>query len=163
MKAENRRSPLWLMMVSLALLLACDATVGPMRATSFPADLTYMSPERLKTAMWVLAAEIQELEKLLEHQDQGDEPIDRKAARGILARMKVAAKTLEEAGRSTQHPVINDNLDVFIGRLDRADRALDREPPDFFPASTIAGSCYLCHGQTKATATNDRRPVPHRG
>ena len=146
-------------MLSLPVLVACEAWTGRMRATSFPPDLTYVPKERLQMAMWVLAAEIQELERVLSLRAEVETESQRVTVMAILERMRVAAETLEEPGRSTQHPVLNENLDVFISRLDRARRALDREPPDFFPSSTIAGSCYLCHGQTKAMAVEQRMPV----
>ena len=138
------------MILLVGTLHGCGAMVGPVRATPFPPDLTYMPKHRIETAMWVLASEIQELEQVLMLRAEGQSDSQREAASLAIHRMKVAARTLEEPGRSTQHPALNRNLSVFIGRLDRAKRALDREPPDFFPASTIVGSCYLCHGQVQA-------------
>jgi len=148
-----------LLMLSLPVLVSCETSFGGVRATSFPPDLTYIPKERVQTAMWVLAAEIQELERVLSIRKQVETESQRVTVMAILERMRVAAQTLEEPGRSTQHPVLNENLDVFLNRLDRAKRSLDREPPDFFPSSTIAGSCYLCHGQTKAMAGEKRKPV----
>jgi hypothetical protein len=148
-----------LLMLSLPVLVSCETSIGRMRATSFPPDLTYITKERLQMAMWVLAAEIQELERVLSVRAEVETESQRVTVMAILERMRVAAQTLEEPGRSTQHPVLNENLDVFINRLDRARRALDRDPPDFFPSSTVAGSCYLCHGQTKAMAVEQRKPL----
>ena len=148
-----------LFMLSLPFLVSCETSIGGMRATSFPPDLTFIPKERLQMAMWVLAAEIQELERVLTIREEVQTESQRVTVVAILERMRTAAQTLEEPGRSTQHPVLNENLDVFINRLDRARRSLDHEPPNFFPASTIAGSCYLCHGQTKATAGEKREPL----
>ena len=148
-----------LLTLSLPVLVSCETSIGGVRATSFPPDLTYIPKERLQMAMWVLAAEIQELERVLSIRKEVATESQRVTVVAILERMRVAAATLEEPGRSSQHPVLNQNLDVFINRLERAKRSLDREPPDFFPASTIAGSCYLCHGQTKATAGEERKPL----
>jgi hypothetical protein len=153
------RATALLLVLSLPVLVSCETSIGGVRATSFPPDLTYIPEERLQMAMWVLAAEIQELERILSLREQVETESQRVTVMAILERMRVAARTLEEPGRSTQHPVLNENLDVFINRLDRAKRALDRQPPDFFPSSTIAGSCYLCHGQTKAMAIEKRKPV----
>lgn len=146
--------PLFILCIGLITLalFACDATIGPVRATSFPPDLDYIPPERIEATMWVLAAEIRELERLL-----GDEPSDvnrtnRFATLAALERMRVAARSLDEPGRSSQHPVLDRNIDVFLERLERAIQHVQRDPPDFFLASTIAGSCYLCHGRTNAVA-----------
>jgi hypothetical protein len=145
----------WRLIVALPLLLlplACESPIGPVRATTFPPDLGYLPPAQIRTAMWVLAAEIKELERVLRVQEEGSRVDRRLETRAILERMRIAAHTLDQPGRSSQHPVLNENLKLFMDRLERAKRAVDREPPDYYVASTIAGSCYLCHGQTKATA-----------
>ncbi len=145
---------LLVMMLLVGVLQGCGAMFGPVRATPFPPDLTYIPKHRIQTAMWVLAAEIQELERVLMLRLEGERDSHREAAISAIQRMKVAARTLDEPGRSSQHPALNRNLNAFIGRLDRAKRALDRDPPDFFPASTIVGSCYLCHGQVQTAASD---------
>jgi hypothetical protein len=136
----------------LLLCLACSWPFGPMRTTTFPPDLSYIPAERIKTAMWVLAAEIGHLEKLLGTPVGGSSAFKKAEVRNSLERMRVAAKTLDQPGRSNQHPILNQNLDRFLVRLERAKRAVDRDPPNFFQASTVAGSCYLCHGQSHGTA-----------
>lgn len=151
---------------ALALLVAltvigCETPSGRMNATAFPPDLSYIPPAQIRTAMWVLAAEIQELERLLSDPEEleGQRGLDRSfEVRATLERMRVAAQSLDRPGRSNQHPVLNENLELFLRRLERAERAVDRDPPDYYPASTIAGSCYLCHGQTKSVASLSRKP-----
>lgn len=145
---------LLLFLLSTAFVLSCETAFGPMRASNLPPDFTYIPKQRLQTSMWVLASEIKMLEDLLRARSDSRTDAQRTSIAATLARMRVAAEALDEPGRSSQHPVLNENLDVFINRVDRAQRALDREPPDFYPASTIAGSCYLCHGSTKAAATS---------
>lgn len=134
------------------LLLACQSGIGPIRATSFPPDLSYIPPERIKASMWVLAAEIQHLEGLLDQPRGPSRPTLRLEVRDSLERMRVAAMRLDQSGRTSQHPVLDDHIGPFIDRLERAKRSVDRDPPNYFPASTIAGSCFLCHGQTQAAA-----------
>jgi hypothetical protein len=137
-----------------AFSIGCETNIGPVRASGLPPDLTYIPKARVKTAMWVLAAEIGELERILgaRSADGSAAAPDRYAARASLERMRVAVSTLQEPGRSTQHPALNQNLGRLIARIERAKRALDRDPPDFFPASSIAGSCALCHGPQKQVA-----------
>jgi len=97
--------------------------------------------------MWVLAAEIQELERILETPELLNRPVTQSDVRARLARMRVAAESIDVPGKTTQHPVLNRNLDRFLGRIRQAERAVDRDPPNYFPASTIAGTCFICHGQ----------------
>ena len=146
--------------VILSGTLACDTPLGPMRATTFPPDLSYMPPENIRTAMWVLAGEIEHLEQLLSAPYSEDQVPDRAKVVGTLERMHVAAGTLDRPGRNSQHPVLNENLDRFMHRLERAKRSADRDPPNYFPASSIAGSCYLCHGPSQGRADWHQAPFP---
>ena len=155
-------------LVSLTLTLflfmtavACQVRtpIGPVRATSMAPDLKYLPPEEIRTSMWVLAAETQHLETLLADPTAYEGPALRTLVRGALERMRIAATTLDQPGRTTQHPVINQNLENFVGRLERARRAVDRDPPSYFLASSIAGSCFVCHGEGVASAVG---PTPFR-
>jgi cytochrome c553 len=147
----------------LASTLGCQNASMPFRASPFPPDLKYLPPAQIQTSMWVLAAEVQHLEALLEDAAEAEDPAHRAEVRNTLERMRVAARALDMPGRTTQHPVLNENLGLFIERIDRAKLALDRDPPSYFQASTIAGSCFLCHGQTRGTAALSTIPRTARG
>lgn len=134
-------------LVLLGLALGCESTRERVRATTMPPDLRYMPPEQIRTAMWVLAAEIQELERILETPELMARAGTQSNVRARLARMRVAAETLDVPGKTTQHPMLNRNLDRFLSRVRQAERAVDRDPPNYFPASTLAGTCFVCHGQ----------------
>ncbi len=147
---------------------ACQGTtpLGPMRVETTPPDLEYIPSEELRSTMWTLAGEIRYLEQLLDETDEApDDSSHRLAVRASLARMERAARRLDRSGRSSQHPVLNRHLGQFLTRLERAQRATEHEPPNYYPASTIAGSCFLCHGGERADSTSDRsyadRRVPN--
>ena len=133
-----------------------DTPFGPLEISSTPPNFRYMPPETIRSAMWVLAAEVEELERLLNSSPPSDSPVLSGAVIGTLDRMRAAAESLEQDGRSTQHPVLNRNLDLFIGRLKRAKRTAERTPPNYFLASSIAGSCFVCHGNNTDTVSLDR-------
>ena len=127
--------------------------LGPFRASTLAPSLDYLPPEETRTVMWVLAAELRHLERLMQAPTIRDPEVLRATVRGTLERMRLAAKTLDEPGRTTQHPEINQNLGLFLGRLERARRAVDRNPPNYFLAGTIAGTCSLCHGEASTQAS----------
>ena len=131
-------------------LVSCQVPkpIGPIRSTTLAPDLEYLPPEEVRTTMWVLAAEIRHLERLMTAPTKSEREALPITVRSTLERMRIAAKSLDEPGRTTQHPMINEHLGRFLSRIDRAMRAVDRDPPNYFPASTIAGSCFLCHGST---------------
>ena len=149
------RHPITSSLVALALLFAfvgCETGFAGLRATTFPPDLSYLPAERIRTVMWVLAAETQRLEGLLNLPDETAPANRRVEVSKSLGRMQVAMRTLDEPGRINQHPVVNQNFSRFLGRLERAKRGVDRDPPNYFYAISIAGSCAFCHEQSKATA-----------
>ena len=146
----------WRLAVGLGLVLgvvAAGCGTGPYRATTTPDTMERVPQERIRTSMWVLAAEVGELERMLEA-PRKDERILAENVRDVLKRMRTAARALDTSGRSTQHPVLNEQLDRFVLQIDRAIRAVDREPPNFFRPSTVAGSCFLCHGSGSMEFTN---------
>ncbi len=134
---------------------------GGMEASSVPPDLEYIEPERVRSAMWVIAAEIENLEQQLETAPSAEPAARREAIRSTLVRMRAAARNLSEPGRTTQHPVLNQHLPLFIERIDHAIRAVDHDPPSYFRASTLAGSCFLCHGE--GVARREAPDAPGRG
>ena len=150
-------------LISLLLLLGClaETPIGPFRATMTAPDLQYLPPAKIRTTMWVLAAETQHLERLMSDPTDEERKAMQSLVSGSLGRMRNAARTLDEPGRSTQHPLLNQNLERFLGRLVRAKRAVDREPPNYFPASSIAGSCSLCHGGRSETVMHEGDRVQH--
>ncbi len=147
-------------LVLLVLAVGCETPIGPIRATTFPPDLSYLPPARIRTTMWVLAAEIQDLEESLRNRSEYEESSLQNRVRLNLERMYVAARTLDQGGRTTQHPVLNEHLVRFLTRLERARRDVDHSPPNYYRASTIAGSCYLCHGRNQSAGFEGGAPMP---
>jgi hypothetical protein len=131
-----------------ACSLGTNLTYAP-----YPPDFEIVPRERIESSMWVLAAEIRDLDRLIRAPLDEDDPVLRERVRLSLDRMTIAARRLRTSGRSTpHHPVLGQHLDDFLLRLERASRALDRTPPDYFQASALAGGCFLCHGAERATA-----------
>jgi hypothetical protein len=132
--------------------MACQVSSGYV-VTPYPPDLGYVPQERIDSSMWVLAAEIGRLDELIQPPIDPEDQELRAGVRASLDRMLIAARRLETPGRSTpHHPVLTEHLGEFIQRLERARRAVDRTPPDYFQASALAGGCFLCHGSEQATA-----------
>jgi len=141
----------WALVVVLAVgacSLGTELAYAP-----YPPDFEIVPRERLESSMWVLAAEIRDLDRLIRAPLDGDDPALRERVRLSLDRMTIAARRLRTSGRSTpHHPVLGQHLDAFLLRLERASRAIERTPPDYFQASALAGGCFLCHGAERATA-----------
>jgi len=148
----------------LCLIVVLSALAGCRLAPElayapYPPDFGTVPQERIESSMWVLAAEIRDLDRLLRAPLDQEDPVLRERVRLSLDRMKIAARQLRTSGQSTpRHPVLGRHLDEFLLRLERAGRALERTPPDYFQASALAGGCFLCHGAQRATAPLPSRP-----
>lgn len=149
MRTTTRLVMMWLILLCLVASGCQQGRLrwGDVEASATPPDLGYIPPDRVRSAMWVIAAEIASLENQLEKRSSADPESQREAVRSSLLLMRSAARSLSEPGRSSQHPVLNQHLPLFVERIDHAIRALDHDPPNYFRASSLAGSCFLCHGE----------------
>jgi hypothetical protein len=64
-----------------------------------------------------------------------------------LRTMETAAAEIDPAGRQTNHPVIDRNIEAFRHDLAAARLAAERRPPNYFLAGSVAGSCRYCHAE----------------
>jgi mono/diheme cytochrome c family protein len=130
---------------------ACADPWPRLREHTYPPSFEYIDPSRLQSAMWELAFEVQRLDRSLQH--PADDPADQQRhVAEILSRMDGAVDRLSTPGRVTQHPLLNRNLPRFREqvRRARADAALD--PPNYFAATMLLGSCAACHGGVETTS-----------
>jgi len=96
------RACLGLLLIAL-LGVACTAKTpfGPVEVWAAPPDLRHIPLERVRSSMWVLAAEVRRLDDLLAD-DAQNESRRREAVRLTLERMQVAARAIDEPGRTSQ-------------------------------------------------------------
>jgi len=142
----------FLVLAFITLLGACTISTDNFRISPQPPDFTYIPKERIQSTMWVLAAEVRDVDEWVRIAGSQPNPSIDARIRASLDRMRSAARRLDRPGQSTQHPVLNQHLGDFLRRLDGARRAIDASPPDRSQAAALAGGCYLCHGTTLAAA-----------
>ena len=151
MRSLRSLRPTALLLASvLALLLVAAACSGRapfanFQATASPPDLRHVPRAKVRSTMWVLAAEANRLEDLLETPPAPDDEDVRQDVLATLERMHAAAGALDPAGQSSQHPLLNRYASQFIRRIEHAQRAARRTPPNYYMASAVSSSCHLCH------------------
>jgi hypothetical protein len=131
------------------LVGACLRPPAAVHELTYPPDFSYLPAEELRSAMWLLAAEISRLDELLRAEPNlsGDAALhNQESIQKVLRRLSAAVKSIDVPGRATQHPGLNRNLTRFKARVERAQRAAGRSPPSYFQAAALSGSCFLCHG-----------------
>jgi len=135
--------------VAITLGVSCLRAPEPIRKLTYPPDFSYIPPERIHSTMWILAAEVHRLDELLRARSGSPDGANVGVQREIqssLRRMSAAIEQIDHPGRATQHPALNQNLTRFAARIASAQRGADRTPPNYFQASALSGSCFLCHG-----------------
>jgi hypothetical protein len=132
-------------------LLSCADSAARVRDHTYPPSFEYIEPSRLHSSMWKLASEVQHLETTL--RDPASDPAaQQRAVTEILSRMEEVAGGIATPGRVTQHPLLNQNLLRFRNQIRHAREEAEREPPSYFSATMLAGSCSACHDAAQANA-----------
>lgn len=125
---------------------ACQTDRSSLHDVVYPPDFSYLPEDRLKGSMWILAGEIQHLDELLRTPADTNDARLQKQVQSSLLRIAAAVEQIDTPGRATQHPALNRNLSSFARRVSQAQRGAERTPPNYFQASALSGSCFLCHG-----------------
>jgi len=134
----------------LGALLSGSAVFGgcgsgaAIRQVTYPPSFQYLEQREVHTAMGRLARDINRLERLLTS-DGAVNAQQRDQVVGVLRDMETAAAELAPQGRRTNHPRIDRNIEAFRHELQLARLAAEQEPPNYFPAGSIAGACQACH------------------
>ena len=137
-----------LLLLALALI-ACRDTGARLREHTYPPSFEYIEQSRLQSSMWVLASEVQRLDRTL-RRPTSDPAEQQRQVGEILSRVEGAVDDLATPGRVTQHPLLNRNLPRFREQVRRARSDAARTPPNYFSATTIVGSCSACHGSAES-------------
>lgn len=133
-----------------AVTLVASACLGRepfanFEATTSPPDLRHVPRAQVRSTMWVLAAEANRLDDLLATLPSPEDEDFRQNVLATLERMRAAARQLDPVGQSSQHPLLNRYASQFIRRIEHAQRAARRTPPNYYMASAVSSSCHLCH------------------
>jgi hypothetical protein len=136
--------PVLLLALGLAAPLAC-APAGVRRAT-YPIAFQYLDGSEVRGGMRRLAHATVRLDALLRTSTGAPE---RAAVLAELDAMVAAAAALDITDVSN-HPLLDANLDRFRADLATARAAATGEPPNYFLAGALGGSCAYCHGRDEA-------------
>lgn len=136
----------------LALVMGACAVAAPaVRKVTYAPDLRYLAGRQVSEVMGTLAKAAVELDALLRDETPATPAADlRGEVVRLLQVMEGAASDLD-AGPTTNHPVLDENLGLFRADLAAAREAAEVDPPNYFLAGSVAGSCLLyCHTGDRA-------------
>ena len=136
----------WVVITGISALVIAGGCehAEKIRQFTYPPDFKYIETSDLHSHMWTLARDSQSLKALL----AGSEPLtpaQHQEVIQLLRDMQSAAAELNPPGQRTNHPMLDRNIEAFRLDLAMAVRAAEQEPPNYFLAGSVAGSCSYCH------------------
>lgn len=138
----------------LGILVVLAAACSPrhfdnperVRPIATPEERRTFGSGELHESMWTLARYVERVNVIMRRSSDPLTPEEQQEVIALLGSMEAVAERLSKDDARGLHPVLGENIDVF-----RMDLALSRKnasanPPNFFLAGTVAGSCAYCHG-----------------
>jgi hypothetical protein len=127
-------------------------------APTYPPDFRYFEKGEIEGVMHRLAVELTALDDIMWKETRTAE--DQEEIVEILARMRSLTRELTRVKQSN-HPRIDRVAPVLQSDLERALRDARRDPPDYYFAGEVAGTCNYCHVPRHGPLRGDplRRPT----
>jgi outer membrane murein-binding lipoprotein Lpp len=132
-------------LLSAILLAGCADLPARVRRHTYPPNFKYIGRAELRSTMWRLAADVDQLDDVMREPGPIDEARRAQIAQ-LLAAMDDAARDLVTNGRPTNHPLIADNLDGFRRAVATARTSAASERPNYYLIGSVTGACLSCHG-----------------
>ena len=136
----------------MLLLSGC----AKIRLLTYPSEFTYLDADTTKGVMHEMAVSLSALDELV--QQAANHSGSERYQPLILAQLEkietlatavsshATGKTLEGDDRSvTNHLLIDEHIDDFIGQIMKAKLQTEDEPPNYYGAGQLTGSCNACH------------------
>jgi hypothetical protein len=134
----------WLPLAALLGLCACAELAREVREYTYPRDFEYLTEGEIHSVMGQFALHVRKLDVLLaEGEERG--AVQREQVVELLRAMEQLASTLGSGEVRSNHPMLDEGIDAFRGRLAAARGAAEREPPNYYLAGTVSGACVYCH------------------
>jgi len=131
------------------LIASCNSQfASQVRKVTYPPDFTYTEQSELRSNMAQLSQQMVLLEIALntapEQTTQAYEA-QREAVLNSLREMEKIASRLKAGNAGANHPFMDDYMQDFIVKVDKARVAASFEAPRYYFAGKVAGACTSCH------------------
>ncbi len=149
----------FLVLLAAGLLAACAEWPALVRRHTYPPNFRYIERGQLQSAMWQLARDVDELDRVMRAPAMTAEARRAEVLR-LLTAMQAATEDLETEGRPSNHPLISNHLGTFRRDLAQARAGVDADPPNYYLVGSVSGACLVCHApSSRAPSSGGEAPL----
>lgn len=149
----TRKRLILLALLSFTLLVNGCAKI---RLVTYPREFTYLDSKTAKGVMHEMAVSLSALDQLVQQAaDNADRVRYQPLILAQLQNIERLATSISsgttgdtqpgDARAMTNHLLIDEHIDDFIGQVMRAKLLTEAEPPNYYGAGQLTGSCNACH------------------
>ena len=130
----------------IVALLSATVVYGcvQIRKVTYPREFVYLEQKEIDNEMLLLSLYIRELDAILGGKDYISSE-DQARILEILSLINTTTDSLGAGSVETNHLVIDDHVDQFKSDVIAAISAAKAQPPNYFVAGQLSGSCVACH------------------
>lgn len=127
-------------LLSTTVLYAC----AHIRKLTYPPDFVYLEQKDIDNKMVLLGVYIRQMNQILSRKDYINSE-DQLQILNILSSINATTDALGAGSLDTNHLIIDDHIDQFKSDVIAAISAAKADPPNYFHAGQLSGSCLACH------------------
>lgn len=126
----------------LPILAGCADT--EVRMHTYPSDMVYIEDGEVEDAMLRLSRYIWSINDIFDSHEH-IAGYNRERIIELLSNMEKEADELGAGARQTNHLLIDENIGSFRADVKKALQAIESDPPNYYLAGRLSGSCLACH------------------
>jgi len=129
-----------------AVILSTTIVYGcaQIRKVTYPPEFIYLDQKDVTNKMVLMSIYIRQLNQILSRKDSIDSK-DQARIIELLSSINSTADSLGAGSIDTNHLVIDNHIDQFKYDVNTAISAAMADPPNYFVAGQLSGSCVACH------------------
>lgn len=128
---------------SLVLVSCSSDFAAAVRSVTYPPEFVYVSSDELRSRMDRLGYQLARLDNALVEDDLRQP--NQQEVLSILSEIETIGSRLQAGEAGASHPFLEDEMPRFVNDITRARMAASLDPPQYYLAGRVAGSCVNCH------------------
>jgi ABC-type enterochelin transport system permease subunit len=136
------KSSLLLVGITLGIVVVTSCTY--VRKVTYPPNFVYLEDRQVVSAMADLNVDMWRIDDIIANSET-ILPYQREEIIQLLQHMEDIADKLGAGTTVTNHLLIDENIDLFKDDVRNARKYVQGEPPTYYLAGRLSGSCMACH------------------